>query len=327
MLKLGLAGFSPDQELAVQAAVAGSRNVQWACGGMAGADAWFINGQCTQLLGAGRIRVASRHVGGRSIQVSLSEARRPVAFASPLPATLDAVCTFDVAERASILEVMRLFEVVLAPAAAQFWLAAHIVEQQDVLGAGCYELRAKGHLIAVVDMKGEACVLPSVRATNFDIGVWTRVDRERLKVPDNFCRASLAELMWRYVCRSPRPLLPDRYRQGPIFFRRPPRLDPVLVEESHLLVMRELAIQPASFDELKARLGLDEAGLGRALAALYYVGSITANRTRAGPTTVAAMLHTRVHAVSNYGELRSGHVPLEVGELRHLTAPAPLVFA
>jgi hypothetical protein len=170
-------------------------------------------------------------------------------------------------------------------------------------------------------------VLPSVRPANFDVAVWTRIDRERVKVPANFARASLAELMWRYVSRSPRPLLPDRYRQGPIFFRRAPRLDPVLVGEEHLLVMRELAIQPASYDALKARLSMPDAVLERALAALYYVGSVTSNRSRAGPTTVAATLHTRVHDVSSYGELRSGHVPLEVTELRHLTAPAPLAFA
>ena len=330
VLKLGLAGFSPEQEEAIAAAVTGSRTVHWQVGPMTGADAWFINGLCTQSLGGGRIRIASRHFAGRSVQVQLPDACRPVAFAQPLPPTLDAMCTFDVDDRQSILEVMRMFEVVLAPTAAQFWLAAQIVDQQEVLGSGVFELRAKGNLIAVVDMRGEACVLPSVRPANFDVGVWTRIDRDAMSVPPNFVRASLAELMWRYVSRSTRPLLPERYRQGPIFFRRAPRLDPLLVEEEHLLVMRELAIQALSYDELKANLELGDEELERALAALYYVGSVTANRLRAGSTTVAADLGRRSQAArttSNYGELRTGLVPLEVSDLRLMTAPAPLAFA
>jgi DNA-binding transcriptional ArsR family regulator len=146
-------------------------------------------------------------------------------------------------------------------------------------------------------------------------------------VPQNFARASLALLMWRYVSRSPRDLLPVRYRTGSIYFRRPPRIDPVLVDEEHLLVMRELAIRPASYDELKARLDMQDVVLARTLAALYYVGSITANRLRAGPTPVAGELARASRDPSRYAELRSSHVPFEVTELRHLTAPAPLTFA
>jgi hypothetical protein len=326
VLRLGVAGFSPEQERAIQSAAAASRLTQWSCGPLAGADAWLVNGQCSQHLGEGRVRVASRQPGARSIQLQLGAAR-PVAFASPLPQGLQATCTFDIARPESILEAIGAFEFILAAEAAQFLLAGQIVDQQEVLGSGAFELRAKGQLIAVVDMKGDACVLPSVRPANFDVAVWTRIERDRVRVPPNFVRASLAQLMWRYVSRSQRDLLPDRYRKGPIFFRRPPRLDPLLVEEEHLLVMRELAIQPASFDELKRRLDMpEEAALARALAALYYVGSVTTNRMRAGPTTVAGELPRGPRTSSNYGELRSGHLPLELTDLRQLTAPAPLAF-
>lgn len=328
VLALGFAGFSPEQEQAVQAAAGASRITQWSCGPMAGADAWLINGQCAQHLGEGRIRVASRQAGGRSVQLQLSEARRPVAIAEPVPASLPAsVGRFDVARPESILQAIGVFEFVLAAEAAQFLLAAQIVDQQEVLGGGTFELRAKGQLIAVVDMKGDACVLPSARPANFDVGVWSRADRERLRVPGNFVRTSLAQLMWRYVSRSTRELLPQRYRKGPIFFRRPPRLDPVLVEEEHLLAMRELAIRPTSYDELKSRLCMADAALARTLAALYYVGSITMNRARAGPNSMAAELTRGSRTGSNYGELRSGLVPLELTDLRQLTAPAPLAFA
>jgi hypothetical protein len=322
-----MAGFSPEQEHLLQGASAASRLTQWQCGAMAGADAWLINGQCTQHLGDGRIRVASRQLGGRSLQLHLSEPQRPVAFALPAPSALTGACTFDLAKPESIIEAIGVFEFALAAQAAQFLLAAQIIEQQDILGAGAFELRAKGRVVAAVDMRGDAGVLPSVRPANLEVAVWARVERRDFAIPANFARLSLAELMWRYVSRSTRDLLPERYRQGAIFFRRPPRIDPLLVEESHLLVMRELAIQPCSFEDLRARLEMAEAALVQALAALYYVGSITSSASRAGNTTIAGDLAHRPRRGSNYGELRSGAVPLEVSDLRLLTAPAPLVFA
>jgi hypothetical protein len=322
-----MAGFSPEQEQVIQAACGASRLTQWVCGPLAGADAWVINGQCAQHLGEGRIRIASRQAGGRSMQLQLSQAQRPVAFSLPIPANLQGTTSFDLGAQESILEAIGVFEFVLAAEAAQFLLAGHIIDQQEVLASGTYELRAKGHLIAVVDMRGDACVLPSVRPANFDVAVWTRANHDRMRVPANFARASLALLMWRYVSRSPRDLLPERYRAGPIYFRRPPRIDPVLVEEEHLLVMRELAIRPASFDELKTRLGMEDYALARTLAALYYVGSITANRLRAGPTSVTGELGRASRGPSRYAELRSRNASLELAELRHLTAPAPITLA
>jgi hypothetical protein len=322
-----MAGFSPESEHAVQIAAAASRLTQWQCGAMPGADAWFINGQCAQHLGEGHIRVASRHPGGRSQQLQLSGPGRPVAFALPLPPGLPGICTFDITKSGAIVEAIGFFEFVLAPQAAQYLLAAQVVEQQEILGSGAFELRAKGQLIAAVDMRGDAGVLASVRPANFEVAVWTRVDRDRFRIPDGFARTSLAELMWRYVSRSSRDLLPERYRQGAVFFRRPPRIDPVLVEENHLLVMRELAIQPCGFDDLKARLELTDAVLAQSLAALYYVGSVTSNAARAAPTTIAGETPRRSRRGSNYGELRAARMPLEVTDLRLLTAPAPLVLA
>jgi hypothetical protein len=324
VLRLGLAGFSPEQEQSIQAAAGASRITHWVTGGLAGADAWFLNGQLAQHLGDSRVRVAAGQPGGRSVQVQLSQANRPLAIALPLPAGLPGVGTFDVADPQSILEAIGVFEFVLAAEAAQFLLAGQIVQQQEVLGNGAFELRAKGQLIAVVDMKGDACVLPSARPLNFDVGVWTRIDRDRMRVPANFVRVGLAQLMWRYVSRTERDVLPERYRKSLIFFRRAPRIDPVLVEEEHLLAMRELGIRPATFDDLKRRLDMTDDLLARTLAALYYVGSITTNRSRAGPTSRTDDPSIGSRTQTHYSGLRSGDGPLEVVDLRQLTAPAPL---
>lgn len=323
VLKLGLAGFSPEQDRAIQDAAATSRITLWACGAMPGADAWMVNGQCTQHLGEGRVRVASRQPGERSVQLELSGQRRPVAIAAPLPPTLVNARTFDAGQPQSVVEAIGAFEFALAAQAAQYLLAAHVVQHQETLGGGLFEVRAKGQLLAVVDMRGDAAVLASVRPANFERAVWKRADRARLEVPANFSRVSLSELMWRYVSRTTRDLLPQRYRSGPIFFRRPPRVDPVLVDEEHLLVTRELAIRPLAFDELQRVLELPEDVLARTLAALYYVGAITSNRARSAPTSVAGDSSGSLPG-SHYGELRAREV--ELTDLRQLTAPAPFVL-
>ena len=330
VLRLGMAGFSPEQEHALETAARASRNSVWIAGPLAGADAWMINGARTQKLEHGRLRIAAARTGDRALQLELSDVRCPVAFSTPLPKSMEAMCTFDVAQPAAIGEVLRVFEMWLARMQAQFWLAAHIVEHQEVLGSATFELRSRGQLIAVVDMRGDVAVLPSVRPANFEVAVWTRLQRERLLVPDHFCRTSLADLMWRYVSRSRRGLLPERFRRGLIYFRRPPRVERAVVGEEHLLAMRELAIHPCRYDELLRDLGLTDEELGRTLAALYYVGSITGNPQRAAATTVRGELGARGGAGginSNYGIPRTANMPLELLDLRHLTAPAPLMPA
>jgi len=165
----------------------------------------------------------------------------------------------------------------------------------------------------VVDMQGEACVLPSARPANFEAGMWAPVPRDRMSEPANFARVNLGQMMWRYASRSARDLLPGRYRKGRIFFRRAPRIDPVLVDEEHLLVMREVAFRPSTFEELKGRLGMADDLLARALAALYYVGSITTNPSRAG-TAPSAGEESGVRPI----------VAQELADLHQLTAPAPV---
>ena len=55
-----------------------------------------------------------------------------------------------------------------------------------------------------------------------------------------------------------------------------------MLKDLDLLLMRELALEPMSFQALQQRTGLGETGLSRGLAALYFVGAVTANPQRAG---------------------------------------------
>jgi hypothetical protein len=278
LLRLGLAGFSAEQQdvaRAVLGKVAGAA-AQWELSSLEDADAWWVNGARTELLAGDAIRVT----GGRALQMQLSDVDRPVAFSRPLPPALSPTYAFDPNSPRSMGAVLEKFESWLAPVCAQFCLGAHVAEHQAALRPGIYDVSLSGTLLAVVDMRGEVGVLPAAGPGDFEDAVWG-LRSGTGTIPDNFVRSSLSHLLWQYATRTHRDLLPRHYRSGPLFFRRAPRLAQRMLSDSHLLLMRELVLGPATFAELQQRCGFDEAKLARDLAALYFVGSITSNPKRA----------------------------------------------
>ena len=328
LLRLGLAGFSSENARSIERMFAadngGSSTVWEACDlDIAAADAFWINGARTQALTPDRIRVASGTPGGRSLQFHLPDVDRPIGFARPLPPGFDALCSFDLADGAAVSGVLRQFEAWLAPVTAQFCLASCIVEHQAALGSGRFELCLGKQLLAVVDMQGDVAVRATAGPADFEGGRWRR--SEGTTVPENFAQISLAQLMWQYTMRTQRDVLPKHYRTGLLYFRRAPQVRQNLLRDSHLLVMRELMIAPATFETLQQRIGLGEERLARELAALYFVGSITSNPKR------ATAPHSRTGRDS--GGVPSHLDSVVPSELPHprrpqgtdLTVPAPLL--
>jgi hypothetical protein len=325
LLTLGLAGFTSEQDQAIAAMLARGvgEATQWKTSELDAADAWWLHGGRTQALGGDRIRIASGLAGGRSIQLHMPDVDRPVGFARPLPLGFNALCSFDLADPASMKAVLQQFESWLAPITAQFCLAEHIVEHQSALAAGIYELRLGSQLLAVVDMQGEVAVCATLTAADFEGTYWHRGTSG--PIPEHFARASLAQLMWQYTVRTQRELLPKRYRTGLLYFRRAPHLPQRMITNSHLLIMRELMLAPATFEDLQQRCGFAEARLARKLASLYFVGSITSNPKRAARTTPRPEGSEPSALRSNLDSM----VPSELPPARQprggdLTAPAPL---
>jgi hypothetical protein len=286
ILRLGLAGFSNEQQVLLGAALAraAAPTLAWEIDKLPQADAWWINGARAQLLPEATLRVSPASPTERSLQLHLPDIDRPVAFSTPLAcAELAPAHTFDPASAASIRAVLEKFEAWLSPLCAQFTLASHIVEQQATLGNGSFGVEANGRLLAIVNMRGDIGVLPGVSPTEFENAEWRRRPASA-GIPEQFARTDLSQLMWQYCLRTQRDLLPRHYRSGLLYFRRPPKLPHRLLQDSHLLLMRELAGGPASFEALKQRCGLHPKQLARDLAALYFVGSITANPKRAAPS-------------------------------------------
>jgi hypothetical protein len=286
VLRLGLAGFSAQQKAELDAMLqqaAPGRHV-WQLARFNDADAWWLNGARTTVVGAGMLRITPAIPSERSLQLNMQEVDRPVGFSVPLPAPpFEAGYSFDPKSLASINTVLEKFEGWLQPVAAQFSLAARIIEQESVLGSGVYHVMLSGRLLATVDMKGDIGVFPGAGPADFDDAMWVRQSAAS-EIPESFVRSDLSQLMWQYAVRTTRDVLPTRYRCGPLYFRRAPRLPQRMLTDSHLLLIRELASAPGTFVDLQQRTGLGADPLAKVLAALYLVGSITSNAKRASVT-------------------------------------------
>jgi hypothetical protein len=332
VLRLGLAGFSTGQQEQLSAAVARAAGpaLAWEVDQLAHADAWWINGARAQLLPGATLRVTPAEANGRSLQLHLPDIDRPVAYSTPLAcADLARAPTFDPASAASINAVLDRFESHLSPLTAQFSLASHIVEHQAALGGGSFGVVANGHMIAVVNMRGDIGVQPRAGPAEFENAEWRRRP-PAAGIPEHFARTDLSQLMWQYTLRTQRDLLPRHYRTGPLYFRRPPRLPHRVLRDSHLLLMRELAGAPASFEALQQRTGLNAPQLARDLASLYFVGSITANVKRAAPVHGSrldegeASQGSQSSLPSEMDSVPPRAAPIRPNFVSDLTAPAPM---
>jgi hypothetical protein len=321
VLRLGLAGFGTGEQDAIRKVAAGFRGAEWLCGGPDGADAWLVN--CARASWTGKqMRVTCTDAAGRATPVLMDSTSRPIAFTGAVAAQIPAPSPllFELSRPDSLLAVLRQLDRKLHAAKTCFWTAAHILAHHATIGKALFELRAGAELLAVVDMKGDVAVSPVATEGSFEHAAWKHRARKTVTVPDHFRRCPLSQLMWQYTTRTRQDLLPERYRDGSIFFRRPPRVDPELITDTHLSITRQLALGPTSLRELQAALGIDERIAARALADLYFVGSITSNPERAWQRSVRGALWSSRPTALDAGE----PTPIYKGvrpDAPHSTAP------
>lgn len=308
----------------------------WRKSRFADADAWWIDGAQMRVLRDGTVKIAGTPGTDRGVQLNLEEVDRPVAFATPLSQPdFEPMYTFDLNSDASVRAVLQQFEGWLRPLRAQFALGAQIIERESTLKAGVYHVSHKNTLLAVIDLQEwRAGMSPTARPVDFDDAVWEKRPAMASAAPERFVRCSLTQLMWTYAQRTGRDVLPARYRAGMIYFRRSPRVPLRLLQDSHLLVLRELSTAPGTFDTLLERTGLSAAKLGRHLASLYFAGSITSSSGRAARDGVVVREEAELGALPVRGEMP--HSPIgpdsrftqryDPAAHSDLTAPAPLQF-
>lgn len=334
VLRLGLAGYTEAQNrsAAEAAAAAAGARARWELGAFGEADAWWLEGSRTLLMANQHLRVQPAMPTGRSVQLALADVDRPVAFSLPIAAPgFQPALTFDLADKAASVKVLHRFADLLQIVLSQFALASSLAEQQPMLNSGSWEVLRDKDLLAVVDLRLGAAVMPGVTPADFEEASWCVRDHGAVSIPANYPRASVSQLMWQYAQRTERDLLPPHYRSQKLYFRRPPRLPQRQLRDAHLLLMRELAEQPGmDFAELQQSTGLGEAQLARHLSALYAVGSITSNPKRAtasaGPRLPGGpQEQSSNQSQFNHSMLNSTRPPDIRRQQLDKTAPAPLL--
>lgn len=334
LLRLGLAGYSEvQQSTAAEAAVAAANGrARWQIGSFAEADAWWLEGSRTLLMPNQHLRVQPAVPTGRSVQLAIADVDRPVAFSRPVTAAgFQPAISFDLGDKAAGTAVLHRFADQLQAMLSHFALASSLADQQPMLNSGSWEVLRGSSLLAVVDLRLGAGVMPGVKSADFEEASWCVRDHGAVAIPASYARVSVSQLMWQFAQRTERDLLPPHYRSQKLYFRRPPRLAQRHLRDAHLLLMRELAEQPGmDFGELQQSTGLGEPQLARCLSALYVVGSITSNPKRA--TAAGMRLPTAGSPSASSGQSQFNYAmfnPTQPPEVRKQqldkTAPAPLL--
>jgi hypothetical protein len=324
LLWLGLAGFAADQRGAILQML-GTRLhdlPRWRLCGFGKADAWLLNGAQCRVRPDATVDVAPALSTERTITLDLSDVDRPVAFATPVPDDLAPRCTFDVASPASVQAVLAQFDAWLWLDRAQFELGAQVIRLGAALRHGVFHLMHRDRLVAVLDFrKGQAGLAPALHPTDVMQAEWRRRPDAAAVIPPGFVASSTAQLAWTYVRRSDRDMLPQHYRQRTIYFRRVPRVPSRLLQDTQLVLLRELSMHPSTRDVLAERTGIESAQLDHALACLYYAGSITTTPSKAARPN-ATQASDSVRDSSNPVSLLSGQPPQP--NRSELTVPAVL---
>ena len=315
-LGLGLAGFAQaQQDILTEALAHFNSGMRWHVTKLSHADAWCANGSGVSLLEDGSLQIASGAGGTRPLRLDLDQADRPIAFSLPLATGLKTVVTFDPKSQAGIKKVLDRFEGWLRPMTVQFCLASHIAQENLDINTGVYHVSVQGRLLAVVG-RGGAGVLPIANPADLVQAVWARRPGFADDIPRHFLRIGFPQLMWQYAMRTTRDVLPVRFRTGLIYWRAPPQLPHRLLNDSHLILARELAHAPVTFRDLGPRTGLSDAQLARNLGALYVVGAITTDRRRAASHSTGA-------EKARGKQIAAGTSPGEGASTMDSTAPAP----
>lgn len=286
VLWLGLAGFTPEQREQIKQHLARlpRGGAVWAVAPFGEADAWLVSGEKSRLMGPDMLKVLAGLPTERAVQLNLDEVDRPIAFSLPLAAPdLDPKYTFDPASLTSLGQVLQAFELWLRTLRAQFVLGGQLIARENELLPGIYHVSHKGSLLAVMDFhEWRIGISRKADPVDFELAVWDRRPLEAHDIPGHFLRSSLTQLRWVYAQRTERDVLPARYRNRPVYFRHAPGVPMGWLKDSQLLLLRELSVHPGDFDALLRQTGLAPAQLARDLASLYYAGSITTTRDKAG---------------------------------------------
>jgi hypothetical protein len=285
VLRLALLGFAPE---AVQRVAGWLMRTPpgwpaWRLAAPDEADAWFINGGAiTHMDAHAGISFTSNWAQQPHMTLDPSQAQRPLAFALPLPADLEAREAVDVSRDTDVRAALQRFEAWLRPLRAEFALGARLLHSYSQLGTHVYHLKSKNSLIAVVDLINMRVGLsPAARPIDIEEAAWEKRPPSAADIPANFLKQNVAQVMWQYAMHTDKDILPERYHKQKIYARGQCGVPAAWLQDEHLLLLSTLKSASATLQELAIRTQILPSDLLRYLAALYYAGTITADERRA----------------------------------------------
>jgi hypothetical protein len=296
VLRLGLLGFDAGgaQRLAHWAGLTQPGWPVWRESDPHQADAWMIHGGAVEVLGRDGVLIHHPQGSGEWLALNRVEVDRPLAFAAPLPDGFASGEFFQADDEHGVRLRLQRFEAWLRPLRSQFALGARLVERLGRDKNGVVHVLNEGRLLAVIDLdRWQAGLFIPARPVDIDMAEWVSRPRLAGDIPPAFMRLPLQRVLWTYAVRTTRDVLPARYRDQIIHLRRVPRLPARWFDGLHLMLMRELANQPADLQALAQRVGCPLAEVAHHLAALYYAGGVTTDADsarRAAPETRKALL-------------------------------------
>lgn len=289
ILQLGAAGFSLEDRGRIAGALARLPEsfTPWRLAPFAEADAWWVDGSRTEVLPDGNLQVGAGQPAESTISLHLTGVDRPIAFSAPLATTqFEPRCVFQLDDEAGMHSALHMFGTWLQPLQSEYVLAAMVMRRAGTLRHTVHHLNHRGVLLAVLDYReGQIGILPTATPADLWEAEWDKRPPTAHDLPRNFIKYTPAELLWTYVRRTPRDLLPARYRSDKIYYRHVPHVPVRWLRDSQLELLRELNTQPGTFATLLRRTGLPEDVVAMDLSCLYYAGAITTTPSKAAPPT------------------------------------------
>jgi hypothetical protein len=344
VLRLGLLGFSPaDKQIVMDMiGVPAPGWPRWELADFEQADAWCVNGASVERRAGNALHVRTFLAHQPEISLDPADTKRPVAFTQPMPAGLEAIELVSFKNPQMLRVALQRFEAWLRPLRSQFALGSELIAREAELRQGIYHvLDSHGKLLAVVNLiKWTVALLPAARPVDFEDASWMSRPNMAADIPPGFLSTSVVQVMWSYAVRTAQDTLPARYRKETIYLRKLPQLPLGWLQDEHLVALRALSAAPGKFTELLKNTELPENVLSRAIAALYYAGAVTTQKSSAcqtervrSPLGDQSSLPPDSYMLGN-GFAQGHSLPPGLNDLQHpyaaanydATAPLPLLM-
>ena len=185
--------------------------------------------------------------------------------------------TFNMDDPDSILKTLQYFEAMLRPLRTIFAISAHMIERRaEIDNKHVYHLVRNNMLDCILDIaEHQVMVRDGLRPVDLDDAAWLSRPLSANSLPQGFSVWSLEEVAWIYALHCPNIVLPNRYMQAPIYFRRLPHVRSGMIYRRHANLLEILGCAALTYDQLCEESDVDVENLERDLNGLYLCRAIT----------------------------------------------------